>query len=85
MFQQKFPESDDLPALIKFKIHQIPIKEVVRDRFLHKRIEGTNLIFLGVEVELFEPAVDKLWKSGVFVLRSGEKELIDLAIENGTK
>ena len=48
---------------------------------MHEGFKGADLTFLGVEVELFEPAVDELGETGVLFL-AGEEELVDLAVEH---
>ncbi len=82
MFEYKLSESDDLPTLIQLDIHEIAVEEILGDGFLHERLQGTYLVFLWVEIKLFEPRVYKLRKASKPLLRIKEKELIDLRVHN---
>jgi hypothetical protein len=68
LFEQKLPEGNDFPALVKFDIHQIPVKDILGDGFLHEGFKGADLAFFRVKIELFKPTVDELRETCVLFL-----------------
>ncbi len=68
LFEEKLPEGDEFPALVEFDVHQIPVKDVLGEGFLHEGFKGADLTFFRVKIKLFEPAVDKLRETCVLLL-----------------
>jgi hypothetical protein len=45
LFEEKLPEGDDLPTLVEFDVHQIPVEDVLGDGFLHEGFQGADFAF----------------------------------------